>query len=154
MHHTKWSPKSASDIIKKHQLLHALTLSHVRLFATPWAVAFEASLSMGFPRRANWTGLPFASPGHLPDPGWNPCLLHHRRSLSRRVAREALQTGGPCCRVTSLAGSFLVADRGGTWVPLGFSSFTSICSPAGPWAAAPGESPTSQSQLFLSASAT
>ena len=123
-------------------------------FVTAWTVACQAPLSMGFPRQEYWCGLPFPSSGHLPDPGWNPCLLHHRRSLSRRVAREALHTGGPCCGVTSLAGFFLIADRGGTWVPLGFSSFTSIGSPAGPWAAAPGESPPSQSQLFLSASAT
>ena len=31
---------------------------------------------MGFPRQAYWSGLPFPSPGDLPNPGLNPCLLH------------------------------------------------------------------------------
>ena len=44
-------------------------LSHVRLFVTPWTVAHQAPLSMGFPRQEYWSGLPFPSPGHLPDPG-------------------------------------------------------------------------------------
>ena len=44
-------------------------LSHVRLFATPWSVAHQAPLSMGFSRQEYWSGLPFPSPGDLPDPG-------------------------------------------------------------------------------------
>ena len=36
---------------------------------TPWTVACQASLSMGFPRQEYWNGLPFLSPGDLPDPG-------------------------------------------------------------------------------------
>ena len=39
---------------------------------TPWAVAHQAPLSMGFPRQAYWSGLPFPSPGDLPDPGIEP----------------------------------------------------------------------------------
>ena len=42
-------------------------LSRVQLFATPWTVAHQAPLSMGFPRQEYRSGLPFASPGHLPD---------------------------------------------------------------------------------------
>ena len=53
-----------------------LLLSHVRLFAIPWAAAHEAPLSMGFSRQAYRSGLPFPPPGDLPDPGINPCLLH------------------------------------------------------------------------------
>ena len=37
--------------------------------ANPWTVAHQAPLSMGFPRQEYWSGLPFPSPGHLPDPG-------------------------------------------------------------------------------------
>ena len=48
------------------------SLSHVRLFATPWTVAYQASLSMGFSRQEYWSGLPFPSPGDLPDPGIEP----------------------------------------------------------------------------------
>ena len=49
--------------------MSCLLLSHVRLFATPWTVAHEASLSMGFSRQKYWSGLPFPPPGDLPDPG-------------------------------------------------------------------------------------
>ena len=38
-------------------------------FATPWTVACQASLSMGFPRQNYWSGLSFPSPGYLPNPG-------------------------------------------------------------------------------------
>ena len=47
-------------------------LSHVRLFATLWTIAHEAPLSMGFSRQEYWSGLPFPSPGDLPDPGIEP----------------------------------------------------------------------------------
>ena len=47
-------------------------LSHVRLFATPWTAAYQASLSMGFSRQEYWSGVPFPSPGDLPDPGIGP----------------------------------------------------------------------------------
>ena len=48
------------------------SLSHVRLFATPWTVACQAPLSVGFSRQEYWSGLPFPSPGDLPDPGIEP----------------------------------------------------------------------------------
>ena len=48
------------------------SLSCVWLFATPWTVAYQAPLSMGFSRREYWSGLPFPSPGDLPDPGIEP----------------------------------------------------------------------------------
>ena len=38
-------------------------------FVTPWAVAGQSLLSMGFSRQEYWSGLPFHSPGDLPDPG-------------------------------------------------------------------------------------
>ena len=48
------------------------SLSHVRLFATPWTVTYQALPSMGFSRQEYWSGLPFPSPGDLPDPGIEP----------------------------------------------------------------------------------
>ena len=48
------------------------SLSHVQLFATPWTVAHQASPSMGFSRQEYWSGLPFPSPGDLPNPGIEP----------------------------------------------------------------------------------
>ena len=47
-------------------------LSRVRLFATPWTVAYQALPSMGFSRQEYWSGLPFPSPGDLPDSGIEP----------------------------------------------------------------------------------
>ena len=48
------------------------SLSRVRLFATPWTVAYQAPPSMGFSWQEYWSGLPFPSAGDLPDPGIEP----------------------------------------------------------------------------------
>ena len=45
------------------------SLSRVQLFATPWAVAYQAPQSMGFSRQEYWSALLFPSPGDLPTPG-------------------------------------------------------------------------------------
>ena len=41
-------------------------------FVTQWTIAYQAPLSMGFPRQGHWSGLPFPSPGDIPDPGIEP----------------------------------------------------------------------------------
>ena len=41
-------------------------------FVASWTIAYQAPLSMGFPRQEYWHGLPFSSPGDLPDPGVKP----------------------------------------------------------------------------------
>ena len=46
--------------------------SHVQLFATPWTVACQAPLSMGFSGHKYWSGLPCSSLGDLPDPETEP----------------------------------------------------------------------------------
>ena len=46
-----------------------LSRSVVSDSANPWTVALQSPLSMGFPRQEHWSGLPFPSPGDLPDPG-------------------------------------------------------------------------------------
>ena len=48
------------------------SLSRVRLFVTPWTVAYQAPPSMGFSRQECWSGFPFPSPGDLPIPGTEP----------------------------------------------------------------------------------
>ena len=48
------------------------SLSHVRRFAIPWIVALQAPLPMEFSRQEYWSGLPFPSPGDLPDPRVEP----------------------------------------------------------------------------------
>ena len=50
-------------------------LSPFRLFVTLKTVAYQAPLSMGFPRQEYWSGLPFPPPGDLPDPGMEPTLF-------------------------------------------------------------------------------
>ena len=52
--------------------LKVKSLSRVRLFATPWTVAYQAPPSMGSSRQEYWSGLPFPSPGGPPDPGIEP----------------------------------------------------------------------------------
>ena len=53
----------------KRPCAHAQSLSRVRLSVTPWTVALQAPLSMGFSRQEYWSEWPFPSPGDLPDPG-------------------------------------------------------------------------------------
>ena len=63
--------KSACLILQGCQAVHC-HFSCVRLFATPWTVACQVPLSMGFSRQENWSGLPFPSSGDLSDPGMEP----------------------------------------------------------------------------------
>ena len=76
-------PAATKYVYKKNNRynLHACVLSHIQLFETPWTVAQQTSLSMGFFRQEYWSGLPFPSPGDLPDPGkegkketWVSCI--------------------------------------------------------------------------------
>ena len=55
-----------------------LLLSRVQLCATPWSVAPQAPLSMGFSRQEYWSGLPCPPPGDLPHPGIKPRSRHCR----------------------------------------------------------------------------
>ena len=48
------------------------SLSSVQLFVTLWTVAYQAPPAMGFSRQKYWSGLPFPSPGDLPNPGIKP----------------------------------------------------------------------------------
>ena len=57
-------PKNAQSEVK--------SLSCVQLFATPWTVAYQTSPFLGFSRQEYWNGLPFPSPGDLPNPGIDP----------------------------------------------------------------------------------
>ena len=49
--------------------LHVCVCYHVQLFMTPWTIAHQTHLSMGFPRQEYWSGLPFPTLGDLPNPG-------------------------------------------------------------------------------------
>ena len=54
------------------QKVSVKSLSHIQLFVTPWTIAYQAPLPMGFFRQEYWSGLLFPSPGDLPDPGIKP----------------------------------------------------------------------------------
>ena len=61
-------------------------------FATPWAVAHQAPLTMGFPRQEYWAMLPFPSPGDFPV-GLNMCLLLWQAGSLPLTTREAHTNG-------------------------------------------------------------
>ena len=62
------------NIFKKIVCIYVCVLSCSVVFnsANSWTVAQQAPLSMGFSRKEYWSGLPFPSPGDLPDPGIKP----------------------------------------------------------------------------------
>ena len=55
--------------------MHARSLSHVQLFATPWTADCQALLSMKFSKQEYFSGLPFPTPRDLPNPGIEPMFL-------------------------------------------------------------------------------
>ena len=60
------------DSCNKRAKVKVKSLSRVRLFATPWTIAYQASQSIGFSRQEYRSGLLFPSPGDLPYPGIEP----------------------------------------------------------------------------------
>ena len=66
------SQKQEAEALTPHHCVQERVLSCGRLFGTPWTAALQAPLSMGFSRQEYWSGLPFPSPGDLPDPGIEP----------------------------------------------------------------------------------
>ena len=87
LQHRPWCRSHGRGLISKPITLHTLNahsflhvthtsmklkvklLSHVQLFVTLWTIAHQTPPFMGFSRQEHWSGLPFPSPGNLPDPG-------------------------------------------------------------------------------------
>ena len=67
----------------------AQSLSCVQLFVTPWTLACQAPLSMDFSRQEYWCGLPFPTPGDLPDSGIEPTSLASPASTGRFFTTNA-----------------------------------------------------------------
>ena len=65
-------------------------LSRVQIFATPWIVAHQAPLSMGFPRQKHWSRLPRPPPEDLFDPGVKPASLASLVLASRFFTASAI----------------------------------------------------------------
>ena len=80
----------------------AWVLSHVQFFETPWTVAHQTPLSMGFHGQEYWSGLSFPPPGDLPDPEMEPTsspptdtgrwVLSHQHHLGNKGSGTLLQT--------------------------------------------------------------
>ena len=85
-----------------------LRFSHVQLCVILWTVAHQAPLSMGFSRQEYWSGLPFSSPGDLPDPGIEPATLMSPALaggfFTTRATWEASSTMYNCALVGVLEG--------------------------------------------------
>ena len=84
------------------------SLSRVRLFATPWTVAYQAPQFMDFSRQEYWTGLPFPSPRDLPYPGIKP-----RSSALRADTLPSAYVLSPQLHQERLAACFLVQAGAG-----------------------------------------
>ena len=83
--HSTWTQRenTAAKLLWTLSKVKVKSLSHVRLFVTPWTVAHQAPPFLGFSRQEYWSGLPFPSPGYFPIQGLNPGLLHCRQTLYR-----------------------------------------------------------------------
>ena len=73
----------------RKKMLLACMLSHVRIFYDPRTVALQVPLSVGFPRQEYRSGLPFPSPGDLPDPGIEPVSLAYPALAGRFFTSES-----------------------------------------------------------------
>ena len=85
------------------------SLSRVQLFATSWTAAYQAPPSTGFSRQECWSGLPFPSPGELPDPGIEPRspTLQADASLSEPPGKHKFSRGRQNNRYDSRKGAVL-----------------------------------------------
>ena len=101
-----FNPESENIETLLHDMCCTYSLSPAWLCATPWTVAHQAPLSMGFSRQEYWRGLPFPPPGDLSDPGIE--LTSHFSCIGRRVLYHYLYLG-----------SFLVCHS--------FTVFSSVC---------------------------
>ena len=87
--HSRWKESSGRVCVR--------TLSHTQLFAIPWTIACQASLSMEFSRQEYWSGLPFPTPGDHPDLETECTSLHllHWQADSLPLLRgRRIQSGG------------------------------------------------------------
>ena len=102
-------------------------LSCVRLFVTPWTIAYQTPLSMEFSRQEYWSGLPFSSLGIFPTQGSNPDLLHCRWMLyylrhletwyTQKFKRATLMLSVLCCCCSVAQLCLTLRDRMGCSTP-------------------------------------
>ena len=91
-----------------------LSRSVVQFFATPWTVACQVPLSLGFSRQEYWGGLSFPSPGDLPDPGIEPgspalqvdffyCLIHREVTRDHMACKTKTSASWPFTKISLLS---------------------------------------------------
>ena len=80
-----------------HVTVIVYLLTGVQLFLTPWTVARQAPLSMGFSRKEYWSGILFSPPGDLSDPGIEPVSLVSPASAGRCLTTEPLEKADQDC---------------------------------------------------------
>ena len=103
-----WDRKDIACAKLLFNVMKVKSLSHVRIFATPWTVAHHAPPSMGFSRQKYWSGLPFPSPEDLPDPGVKP--------RSPALQADALTSEPPGKPLCYLPFSDSVQSLSGVWL--------------------------------------
>ena len=106
------------------------SFSCVWLFVTPWTVAYQAPLSMEFSRQEYWSGLPFPSPGDLPNPGIEPGspALQADTLPSEPPGNQFFESGGQSIGVS--ASTSVLPMNIQDWSPLD-SLVASPCCPRG-----------------------
>ena len=72
-------------LLLRYQVLLLVSYS----FGTTWTAACQAPMGMGFPRQENWHGLPFPSPGHLPNTGVKSMSLVYPASVGKFFTNSA-----------------------------------------------------------------
>ena len=117
---------SSAKVILGSSMLHGVrrcgsdcvchVLSHVWLCTTPWTMAHQARLSMGFSRQEYWSGLPLLPPGNLAHPGIEPmspvCFALQMDSLHTESLEKPLWWS----RITLSQWYMPVVTNAGTWV--------------------------------------
>ena len=98
----------AKVLVRLSSSLHVLLIGVSRSvlsdsFATPWTVAHQAPLSMGFSKQGCWSGLPCPPPGDLPDPGIKPASVMSPPLASRFFTRRP-----PCSK---MPGKELISNK-------------------------------------------
>ena len=71
-------------------------------FVTPWTVARQAPLSMGFSRKESWSGLPFHPPGDLPNPG-----IEHGSPALQADSLPLRHQGSPTININKITGNLI-----------------------------------------------